>query len=344
VKPTYIIFREIAVEFILTKIKSEIEATTGIYNIPRSAIISIALAPFVIIIFYTIFLIYPETRSMAIKSLDENYPVEFITFGGLFLGGIRGMSLAWKAMLRKKPRALVGFYFLFSAGLIFTGMEEISWGQTFFRNETPFELIGLNRQFEINFHNLGGLHGHSEFFHLAFGVGGLVGIWFFIREKFQPINVPTVFGSWFLCISFISAIDLVGDYYTIYQKLETLTTLLAEVIEMLIGIAGFLYIWLNARALSYGTIRGIPVAKDVDFDEKYLMVHLGDGRRLSIPLVWFPRLGQSDPHQKRDWSLAKNGKYIFWTDLNFEISVDQLVAGIPATEFYKPAKVDSQPG
>jgi hypothetical protein len=315
-------------------LKSQIERARAYYQISLPAIYTIMATPVIVVIFYSIILIIPTTRAFATQSLDEYYPVEIITFIGMFLTGIYGLKLFRGARKVKEPAYIAVFYFLFAVGMLFIAMEEISWGQTFFRINTPLALKEINVQQELNFHNISGLQGRSEFFHVGFGFGGLLGIWLLIQKRYWKIGVPLILGPWFGLIAVIGAIDLIQDYVLFYQKLETLTILLAEVIEMLIGVGGFLYVWLNGRFLAFGKIRGIPVANHIRLDETDIWLQLADGRRLVIPLQWFPQLAQIPPQEMEKFQLIKGSTWIQWPDLNLEISVAQLISGVPGLEFF----------
>ena len=78
------------------------------------------------------------------------------------------------------------------------------------------------------------------------------------------------------------------------------------------------------------TRRGhVPVAalaKVVDFDKVMMRVTLTDGRVLSVPLVWFPRLQDATPDQRKDWRLIGQGIGIHWESIDEDISVESLLA------------------
>ena len=69
----------------------------------------------------------------------------------------------------------------------------------------------------------------------------------------------------------------------------------------------------------------LPVAVGVACTERSLEVVLSDGRTLSVPLVWFPRLAVASPDQRRNWRLVGRGKGISWEDLGENISVEGLL-------------------
>jgi hypothetical protein len=66
-------------------------------------------------------------------------------------------------------------------------------------------------------------------------------------------------------------------------------------------------------------------AKSVHFDDDHLCVDLNDGRRLSVPLIWFPRLLNAQPHEREQFRISRKG--LHWEFLDEDISVEGLLAG-----------------
>jgi hypothetical protein len=73
-----------------------------------------------------------------------------------------------------------------------------------------------------------------------------------------------------------------------------------------------------------------PHAVSVACTEDELVVVLSDGRTLSTPLVWFPRLLQATPAQRAAWTLVGGGEGIRWEGLDEDLSVNGLLRGEPA--------------
>jgi Protein of unknown function (DUF2442) len=73
------------------------------------------------------------------------------------------------------------------------------------------------------------------------------------------------------------------------------------------------------------TMSQLPVAVDVECTERTLEVALSDGRTLSVPLVWFPRLLVATPEQRRNWQLVARGKAIAWAEVGEDVSVEGLL-------------------
>jgi hypothetical protein len=75
------------------------------------------------------------------------------------------------------------------------------------------------------------------------------------------------------------------------------------------------------------TLESDPMAIDVRFSSDAFMVTLDDGRELSVPLAWFPRLLHGSPEQRQNWELIGRGHGLHWDDLDEDISVAGLLAG-----------------
>ena len=76
----------------------------------------------------------------------------------------------------------------------------------------------------------------------------------------------------------------------------------------------------------------VPNADNVTITEDTLCVDLSDGRTISVPLAWFPRLLQSTPEERNSWRLIGKGRGIHWEDIDEDISVEGLLAGRPSGE------------
>jgi hypothetical protein len=75
-----------------------------------------------------------------------------------------------------------------------------------------------------------------------------------------------------------------------------------------------------------------PLASEVFVTEDELIVHLIDGRKLSVPLVWFPRLLHGSNEQRCRFELIGEGEGIHWEDLDEDISVAGLLRGVRASQ------------
>ena len=73
-------------------------------------------------------------------------------------------------------------------------------------------------------------------------------------------------------------------------------------------------------------------AQDVTLSDESLTVELVDGRSVSIPLAWYPRLTHATSTERKNWRLIGRGEGIHWPDLDEDISVEGLLAGRPSGE------------
>ena len=63
-----------------------------------------------------------------------------------------------------------------------------------------------------------------------------------------------------------------------------------------------------------------------------IKVDLSDGRTVSAPLVWYPRLLHGTPKERSNWRIIGKGEGIHWQDLDEDISVANLLNGNPSGE------------
>ena len=71
----------------------------------------------------------------------------------------------------------------------------------------------------------------------------------------------------------------------------------------------------------------IPNAIDVKTTDEALIVELNDGRMISAPLAWYPRLLKATEQERSHWRLIGKGQGIHWEDLDEDISVENLLTG-----------------
>jgi hypothetical protein len=76
----------------------------------------------------------------------------------------------------------------------------------------------------------------------------------------------------------------------------------------------------------------IPEALNVTLTDDTLNVDLSDGRSISVPIAWFPRLMHSSDKERNNWRLIGKGQGIHWEDIDEDISVEGLLAGRPSGE------------
>lgn len=76
----------------------------------------------------------------------------------------------------------------------------------------------------------------------------------------------------------------------------------------------------------------VPNAENVTVTEESLSVDLSDGRTISVPLAWFPRLLHATPDERMNWRLVGKGQGIHWEAIDEDIDVEGMLAGRPSGE------------
>ena len=76
----------------------------------------------------------------------------------------------------------------------------------------------------------------------------------------------------------------------------------------------------------------VPFAENITVSVDTLCVDLSDGRTISVPLSWYPRLLHATLAERKRWRLIGRGLGIHWEDLDEDISVEGLLAGKPSGE------------
>jgi hypothetical protein len=68
----------------------------------------------------------------------------------------------------------------------------------------------------------------------------------------------------------------------------------------------------------------------VEFSDDFLIVGLRDGRRISVPLAWYPRLAAASPEALSNWEVIGAGYGLHWPGLDEDLSTEGLLRGAPA--------------
>lgn len=78
--------------------------------------------------------------------------------------------------------------------------------------------------------------------------------------------------------------------------------------------------------------------RDVSVSSDTLIVDLADGRTVSVPLAWYPRLLYGEQSERDNWHLIGKGEGIHWSDLDEDISVENILLGKPSGESQRSLK------
>ncbi|MFC1744300.1 DUF2442 domain-containing protein [Candidatus Riflebacteria bacterium] len=70
--------------------------------------------------------------------------------------------------------------------------------------------------------------------------------------------------------------------------------------------------------------------KDLKITEDELIVYLMDGRTISVPLTWYPKLFNATPAQRKNWKIGGGGYGIHWPEVDEDLSTEGLLRGAPA--------------
>jgi hypothetical protein len=78
-----------------------------------------------------------------------------------------------------------------------------------------------------------------------------------------------------------------------------------------------------------------PRIVDVMSTSELLSVSYDDGRIITLPLKWYPRLFRATPAQRRNWELLGRGYGVHWPDVDEDLSAEGLLRGSPAREYLR---------
>jgi hypothetical protein len=90
--------------------------------------------------------------------------------------------------------------------------------------------------------------------------------------------------------------------------------------------------------MSTSELKAGEAVRDVHFSDDTLSVDLADGRTITVPLVWYPRLLQATPAQRENWEIVGAGYGIHWPDVDEDLSAEGLLRGSPAPRVTVRAK------
>lgn len=82
-------------------------------------------------------------------------------------------------------------------------------------------------------------------------------------------------------------------------------------------------------------LTGEPRGKNATITDDYLTVELRDGRVISTPLIWYPRLQEASPEDRAVWEWIGSGSGIHWPLLDEDLGIKGMLAGNPSVE-YRP--------
>ncbi len=226
-------------------LRSSLEKSHEAYEYSPSFKRTVIVAPIIIILVQSIFLISERTRTISFYLLEENKPVEIATFLVFLIGGAVSARFILKNRHYFKNKSVFGLYLFLSFVLIIISFEEIAWGQWFFDFETPEKWKTINMQGETTLHNIKGLQGNSELLRMLYGIGGIIAIGFSINPALDKVKAPPILFSWYVIILFHAIIDYYFDFWDTNSVIEPSIQKTSELIELLIAISAVLYLYIN---------------------------------------------------------------------------------------------------
>jgi len=84
--------------------------------------------------------------------------------------------------------------------------------------------------------------------------------------------------------------------------------------------------------MSSSTVDVQVFATNVRVDDERITVELSDGRSVSAPITWYPRLAHGTVAERNAWRFIADGRGIHWSELDEDVSVENLLAGKPSGE------------
>jgi hypothetical protein len=79
-------------------------------------------------------------------------------------------------------------------------------------------------------------------------------------------------------------------------------------------------------------------AANIEVTDESLVIDLEDGRTISVPLAWYPRLLHATPEERNNWRLIGRGEGIHWPDLDEDVSVENILLGKASGESQRSFK------
>jgi hypothetical protein len=225
------------------------------YRISSAAAWVIFIAPYLILGLFFFLLSYPPTQDFAALMTFPNYPIEW----AMILVSLGAGIFSWRLGLRLKrqgePLVVWLFYFIFAVGLIWTAGEASAWGQQVLNYPTPHWFQVRNAQDQVTLHNLYGWQNHNHWLRTFFAIGGFIGIALQKYPRYRKIAAPVILFSWFFVIALKCGLDFWTkgfdpDSPWKWIMFQWIVNRASKMVKLMIGIAAFLYVWLNNRKLS----------------------------------------------------------------------------------------------
>jgi hypothetical protein len=224
------------------------------YGISPAASWTIVVAPYLILGVFFFLMSYPPTQDFTALMTFPNYPIEWAMFVVFLGGGIFSARLAFRLKRNGEPLVVWLFYLVFAIGLLWTAGEVNAWGQKIFNYPTPHWMAARNAQHQMTLHNLEGWQNHNHWLRTAFAVGGFIGIALQKSPRYRKIAAPAILFSWFFAIAIKCGLDFWTKSFPLdssydWIMFQWVVNRTSKIVKLMVGIAAFIYLWLNSRKL-----------------------------------------------------------------------------------------------
>lgn len=259
-----------------------------------------------LLILFQLTLTFPTFAAYRVYFWGENLIIEQLQFLFFFFASVQAVVLAWHMIKQREAWIVRVFYLLAAAAFFFIAMEEIAWGQQYLHFNSPEAIKAFNVQNEVTLHNVELLQDRTDILNLAFGLAGLIGIVLGTQPVFKKIGVPRYLLLWFGLIAVLSGVGVFNDFVSVNSQFDYSVHKQTETAELLIAIAGFLFVFFNNRAYNLEVLRPVNIIA-VDPDGPDMRLELSDGRVMRIPAEHIP--GGALPEQA-EWRIAPDGQAV----------------------------------
>lgn len=222
------------------------------WNIPIRLAVALLLIPLI----GSILLVIARLHYGLYRYLTaEDGPIEWLGFACFAFAGIMGFRIA-RLCWRSDRRRVAILYGIFALGMIFAAGEEISWGQRVLDIETPEILEEINKQEELNIHNIGDTLKVLNIIQLGMGAAGaaayllneVVDLGTLLKVDSFLFVPPLFLSTWFLAVFVFRFVRLF-----FWRDSGFTITKYGEWTEMCLAVGLALFTWLVARRLTHAS-------------------------------------------------------------------------------------------
>jgi hypothetical protein len=219
---------------------------------PRATARTVALAPVVLTGVAAVFFATPALEPQALPWVRENGPAELLSFAALLAAGLLLLQAAWRHPRTFGGRARAGLAIAGALGVV-AALEEVSWGQSFFRFASPAGWEQVNVQNEVNVHNLEPFQELHSFALFGLGLASLAAAWWTARRapRWRP---PGVALPYLTVLTILGGLDWLTDNEPIAERFDHVVGRLVEINELWLALAALLWaaaVWARLRSRVY---------------------------------------------------------------------------------------------